>query len=94
MKYTLSKDVFAELQKISKKNHRLSEKIKKQLRLFEKNSQHPSLRIHKLQGNLEQVWSISIDRKTRMIYRLIKKGKEKRAFFYDIGTHDEVYGKT
>lgn len=65
-------------------------KIKLQLALFEANPKHPSLRTHKLKGNLKNRWSISITRNFRMIYLL---EKEDQAYFIDIGTHDEVYKK-
>lgn len=75
---------------ILKKDKKLYEKIQRQILLFESNPKHPSLRLHKLSGTLDNMWSLSITMSIRMIYRLISK---ETAYFIDIGTHDEVYRK-
>ena len=61
--------------------------VRKQLKLFEINDNHPSLRVHKLHGELEGYWSISINKSLRMIYFI----ENNEAYFIDIGTHNEVY---
>jgi mRNA-degrading endonuclease YafQ of YafQ-DinJ toxin-antitoxin module len=73
------------------KNVALFHKATKQLKLFQLQPDHPSLRLHKLSGKLEDGWSISVTRSVRMVfyYRTIRT--EKRAVFISIGTHDEVY---
>jgi len=73
------------------KNLALFNKTTKQLKLFQLQPDHPSLRLHKLSGKLEDTWSISITRAVRMVfyYRIVLK--EKRAVFISIGTHDDVY---
>jgi Txe/YoeB family toxin of Txe-Axe toxin-antitoxin module len=43
-------------------------KIQKQLKQFQTDPFHNSLRVHKLKGKLKSVWSISIDRKHRALY--------------------------
>ena len=54
---------------------------------FKESPGHPSLRTHKLSGELDDVFSISIN----MAYRIIfKKGADNKLIFLDIGTH-EVY---
>lgn len=78
-----------ELKVINKKNPKLARQIQKQLKLFKENPKHKSLRVHKLSGELKNMWSISITKAIRMAYLL--EGDE--AYFYDIGTHDEVYRK-
>lgn len=75
---------------IHKKDKKLYEKIQRQILLFESNPKHPSLRLHKLSGTLDNMWSLSITMSIRMVYRLISK---ETAYFVDIGTHDEVYRK-
>ncbi len=89
MNFQISPDLEKKLQKIKVKDKQLTEKVQKQLELFQKNYFHPSLRIHKLSGNLENIWSIAIDKNYRMLFFL--SGKE--AYFFDIGTHDQVYKK-
>jgi len=87
MDFRISPDLEKELKKIKTRNLHLLEQIQKQLTLFKQNHKHPSLRLHKLTGNLNNFWSISIDRKIRMLFVL----DDEEAYFFDIGTHDDVY---
>ncbi len=89
MRIRIDEKLQKELQLISKKDFKLTKQIQKQLRLFKENPKHKSLRVHKLSGDLKNMWSISITKAIRMTY--ILDGDE--AYFYDIGTHDEVYRK-
>ena len=86
----LSPLVDKELAKIKRKDKKLSDKISKQLSLFTTNPKHPSLRLHKLSGSADDVWSISITMSIRMLYKLLE---DDTAYFFDIGTHEEVYRK-
>lgn len=79
-----------ELKKIYQKEKKLANRIEKQIVLFEENPKHPSLRIHKLSGSMNNAWSISVTMSIRMVYLLIDKDT---ALFIKIGTHDEVYKK-
>ena len=76
-----------ELQAIHRKDKRLFLKIQNQLKLFQINPRHNSLRLHKLRGELKNVWSISIDRNYRLLYTEAKES----VYFFDVGTHDQVY---
>jgi len=86
MNFEVSPDLKKDLKKIKNRNKSLSQKIEKQLLLFNSNHLHPSLRTHKLSGH-DNVWSISIDKSVRMLYKL----DESNAYFFDIGTHEQVY---
>lgn len=90
MKAKFSPFVQKAVTQIYKRDKKLAEKIYRQILLFESNSKHPSLRLHKLSGTLDNMWSLSITTSIRMVYRLV--GKE-TAYFVDIGTHDQVYRK-
>ena len=87
MDFEISPDLDKELRKIKSKDNQLAQKIEKQLNLFQQNHLHPSLRVHKLSGNLDNIWSISIDKSLRMLFFLDNSG----AYFFDLGTHDQVY---
>ena len=89
MDFEISPDLNKELKKIKTHDKQLAQKIEKQLSLFQINHFHPSLHVHKLTGNLGNIWSISIDMSIRMLYIL----DNDRAYFFDIGTHDQVYKK-
>ncbi len=90
MKAKFSPTVAQKLIKLHKKDPGLIKKIKKQIALFESNTIHPSLRTHKLSGNYVNRWSISVNKSIRMIYLIFP---DDIAYFVDLGTHDEVYGK-
>lgn len=57
--------------------------------LFRKNPFHPSLRLHKLKGKLDGLWSISIDMKYRIIFKSMPDGV---ILFISIGLHS-IYEK-
>ncbi len=82
--------VVRELAKIKQKDKKLFERIHKQLLLFSSNPKHPSLRVHKLTGNMNNMWSISVSMSIRMVYKLLD---QETAYFIDLGTHEEVYKK-
>lgn len=84
-----SPDVDKKLKEIQRVNINLYNKIQKQLYLFIVDPRHKSLRLHKIKrrDNLN-IWSISIDKGYRMLYE-----ENETIYFFDIGTHDEVYGK-
>jgi len=52
--------------------------------LFKENPFHLSLRLHKLKGKLEGLWSISIDMKHRIIFKSLEDGV---ILFVSIGMH-------
>jgi len=76
---------------IQRRDPLLFGKIQKQLAVFQKNPLHPSLRLHKLRGVQADAWSISLNMSVRMLfYYRVEKG-EKRAVFFTVGKHEEVY---
>ncbi len=52
--------------------------------LFRENSFHPSLRLHKLKGKLDGLWSISVDMKYRIIFKPMDDGV---ILFVSVGLH-------
>ncbi len=89
MDFSFSTEVANQFKKIKQKQPQLLKKIQKQLILFKTNIRHPSLRTHKLKGNLSNTWSISVEDNIRLIYVI----KDNKAIFLKIGTHEEVYRK-
>lgn len=62
----------------------IQKKACKMERLFRDNPFHPSLRLHKLKGKLEGLWSLSIDRKYRIIFKPLENGV---LLFVSVGMH-------
>jgi mRNA-degrading endonuclease YafQ of YafQ-DinJ toxin-antitoxin module len=77
--------------KFFKKHPELLSQYEKTLKLLEINPYHPSLRLHKLQGRLSELYSVSINIAYRIsIFLTIE---DDQIVPVDIGTHDEVYEK-
>lgn len=84
-----SPDLSKKLEKIKLKDLKLFNKIEKKIELFQNDQKHPSLRLHKVTREIKDVWSISINKSIRMLYTKL----EDDSYFFEIGTHDEVYRK-
>lgn len=79
--------------KIIPKNPQLRSLIDITLRQLIKDPFHPSLRTHKLQGDLSETWSCSINYSYRIIFEFIESSdkQEKAILLVNLGSHDEVY---
>jgi len=77
------------LVKFFKKHKNLLPKYEKIMFLLEANPYHPSLRLHKLQGNLKEFYSVSLDMEYRIILDFIIV--DEQIILIDIGSHNEVY---
>lgn len=62
----------------------IQKKAVKSEKLFRANPFHPSLRLHKLKGKLKHLWSISLDRKYRIVFEPLEEGV---VLFVSIGLH-------
>lgn len=91
MKIEISPDLLKQLRLVKRKDKSLSAKIEKQLLLFQQDPKYPSLRNHKLAGGQRQAWSISINASIRMLYVI---SENDIYYFFDFGTHDQVYRRT
>ncbi len=52
--------------------------------LFRANPFYPSLRLHKLQGKLRGLWSISLDFRYRIVFKTLENGD---ILFISVGLH-------
>jgi addiction module RelE/StbE family toxin len=84
-----TKSYLKKLVKFLKKHPNLIKKYEKTILLLESNPHHPSLRLHKLQGKLQEFYSVSIDMNYRIIIDFIIV--DKKIFLIDIGSHSEIY---
>jgi len=76
--------------KFIKKHPQIRKRYAKTLWLLADNPQHPSLRLHKLKGALQQFQSVSINMQYRIMIDFIIK--DDVIYLLDIGEHDELYG--
>jgi len=84
-----SDEYFKKLKKFIRKHPDALERYVKTIELLELDPFHPSLRLHKLQGKLNDYHSVAINMKYRIVIDFIFN--EKEIIPIDIGTHDEVY---
>lgn len=75
--------------KFLKKHPELRSQYQKTLELLELNPQHPSLRLHRLQGRLGELSSVSINMSYRILLEMVIR--ENDIILVDIGNHDHVY---
>jgi mRNA interferase YafQ len=79
--------------KIVKKNPQLKDQITKVLKLLADDPFTPSLKSHKLGGDLAGLWSCSVAYDCRIIFNFSEDEEllEMVILLVDIGSHDEVY---
>ncbi|MDQ7046317.1 MAG: plasmid stabilization protein [Sulfurovum sp.] len=77
------------LVKFLKKHRDITSKYGKVIRLLEVDPFHPSLRLHKLFGKLDKLYSVSIDMQYRISIEFYIE--DNKIIPVQIGTHDEVY---
>jgi toxin HigB-1 len=76
-------------QKFAKRHPDLLGQYEKTLRLLETNPSHPSLRLHKLTGKLDGLYSVSINMTYRISLEFIVA--DDKVIPVDVGTHEEAY---
>ena len=76
-----------QLIKFIRRHPELREHYAKTLKLLEINPQHPSLRLHKLQGKLQAYHSVSINMKFRIMIDFVLK--DDLIILISIGSHTE-----
>lgn len=67
----------------------LLKKYKKTLLQLEIDPYHPSLRLHKLKGNLQEYYSVSINMQYRIMIDFIIQ--DDKVILINIGNHDYLY---
>lgn len=72
-----------------RKHPELIPQYEKTLKLLEIDPFHPSLRLHRLQGRLSELHSVSINISYRITLELVIQDHE--IIPVDVGSHDEVY---
>lgn len=76
-----------------KKNPQLQDTILAALELLASDPFTPSLKSHKLTGQLDGLWACSVTYDCRIIFAFTENTdtKEREIILIDIGSHDEVY---
>ena len=77
--------------KASKKSSQLLQKIEIALSKIQEDYTEPSLKSHRLKGNLKGFWAASIDYNYRIVFEIIEVESNVEIILHVVGTHDEVY---
>lgn len=88
MTIQFSRDFNKSLKKLKRSDVKIYNRVTKNIEYFIHNPKHPSLRLHKLAGNLKNYYSLSVTQNLRIIFTF---PDEDEVLFAKIGTHDEVY---
>ena len=93
MKIVWSNAKARSFKKLVKKNPQLQEKILKVLKTLANDPFTPSLKSHKLTGNLGNLWACWVTYDCRVIFEFSEEEESAEGiiFLVDIGSHDEVY---
>ena len=93
MKLVAHKSFKRAFKKLIKKNPQLQSKVLGILDLLEDDPFTPSLKSHKLTGDLDGYWSCSVNYDCRIIFTFSQdeESEETLIILVDIGSHDEVY---
>jgi len=75
--------------KFLKSHPELKKQYAKSLELLSLNPYHPSLRLHKLQGNLSNLFSISINISYRITMEFLIENDQ--IILLNVGSHNQVY---
>ncbi len=87
MKIEFSSPYRKAFKKLISKNPDIVFIVFNKLLVLSENINHPSLKLHKLKGELKDFYAISIESNLRLILKLNDDG----ILLINIGTHDEVY---
>jgi addiction module RelE/StbE family toxin len=79
--------------RLVKRNPQLRILVEQTLQQMGSDIYHPSLKTHKLMGDLDDVWSCSIDYSYRILFEfeIDPETDERAILLLNIGSHDEVY---
>ncbi len=86
-----SKTFLRTAKKFVKKHPQAAEDIQSALKLLSDDAFHPSLKTHKLKGELEGSWACSAGYDLRIIFEFVDFEGAEAVLLEEIGTHDEVY---
>ena len=91
MAYTLlfSDSYVKRARKFLRKHPDVTKQYQKTLMLLELDPFHPSLRLHRLEGRLKGLSSVSINMSYRIVLELEIHGDE--IILINVGTHDQAY---
>jgi addiction module RelE/StbE family toxin len=77
--------------KLLKKNSSAVPDVQSALELLAADAFHPSLKTHKLSGDLKESWACSAGYDLRIVFQFVEHEGSEAVLLQTIGTHEEVY---
>ncbi|MFB2922477.1 MULTISPECIES: type II toxin-antitoxin system YafQ family toxin [Aerosakkonema] len=79
--------------RLVRQNPQLRSAIEQTLQQLAEDPFNPSLRSHKLKGDLSDRWSCSIDYSNRILFKFVTNpdSNEEEILLLTLGSHDDVY---
>jgi addiction module RelE/StbE family toxin len=93
MRLIWSKRFVRDLKRLVRRNQEIMLEIEKTLQQLSEDSFHPSLKTHKLKGDLTGVWACSINYSNRILFEFVEdsEAEEEAILLHTVGSHDDVY---
>jgi mRNA-degrading endonuclease YafQ of YafQ-DinJ toxin-antitoxin module len=82
-----------EFKRLIRRNPQIRSSIEQTLQKLTEDPFHPSLKTHKLRGDLAEKWACSIDYSNRIVFKFVQPPnlQKEAILLLAIGSHDEVY---
>ena len=77
--------------RLVRQNPQLRTLIEQALQQLVEDPFHPSLRTHKLKGDIANTWACSVDYDNRILFKFEQNSAEEVILLLNIGSHDDVY---
>lgn len=77
--------------RLSKSNSQMAESLNRTLKSLEDDAFQPSLKTHKLKGDLSQCWACSAGYDLRIVFQFVEHDGREDILLLSVGTHGDVY---
>ncbi|NMG11285.1 type II toxin-antitoxin system mRNA interferase toxin, RelE/StbE family [Brasilonema sp. UFV-L1] len=79
--------------RLVRQNPQLRSQVEETLQKLSEDPFSPSLHSHKLKGDLDGIWSCSIDYSNRILFQFVNNSDsgEEEILLLTLGSHDDVY---
>ena len=77
--------------RLAKKNPDAAPHLQAALVLLAEDAFHPTLKTHKLKGELAGSWACSVGHDLRIVFDFVQHDGAEALLLQTVGTHDEVY---
>lgn len=77
--------------RLAKKDPEIAPVLLEAMKALAENAFQPSLKTHKLKGDLAGSWAASADYDLRIVFEFVQQDGAEAILLQTVGTHDEVY---